>query len=143
MKYVWVVMAAFFFGLGAGLLLCNSTINHLRRRLRALRRELDGDKRLNQSGKTETMKKVVWICLGNGFAWIWCSYVLAYLGREQIAETLSSVAVKEIVGVVLAYAIKSVLENLSKNNHWPDKPDPIAPAAVEVEETADQPSNDL
>ena len=39
MKYVWVVMAAFFFGLGAGLLLCNSTINHLRRRLRALRRE--------------------------------------------------------------------------------------------------------
>ena len=66
---------------------------------------------------------------GNGFAWIWCSYVLAYLGREQIAETLSSVAVKEIIGVVLAYAIKSVLENLSKNNHWPDKPDPIAPAA--------------
>jgi hypothetical protein len=44
------------------------------------------------------MKKVVWICLGNGFAWIWCSYVLAYLGREQIAETLSSVAVKEIIG---------------------------------------------
>ena len=81
------------------------------------------------------------ICLGNGFAWIWCSYVLAYLGREQIAETLSSVAVKEIIGVVLAYAIKSVLENLSKNNHWPDKPDPIAPAAEE--ETADQPSNDL
>lgn len=80
-------------------------------------------------------------CLGNGFAWIWCSYVLAYLGREQIAETLSSVAVKEIIGVVLAYAIKSVLENLSKNNHWPDKPDPIAPAAEE--ETADQPSNDL
>ena len=82
-------------------------------------------------------------CLGNGFAWIWCSYVLAYLGREQIAETLSSVAVKEIIGVVLAYAIKSVLENLSKNNHWPDKPDPIAPTAVEAEETADQPSNDL
>lgn len=135
MKYVWVVMAAFFFGLGAGLLLCNSTISHLRRRLRTLR--LNGD----QGKKTETMKKVVWICLGNGFAWIWCSYVLAYLGREQIAETLSSVAVKEIIGVVLAYAIKSVLENLSKNNHWPDKPDPIAPAAEE--EMADQPSNDL
>ena len=66
MKYVWVVMAAFFFGLGAGLLLCNSTISHLHRRLRALR--LNGD----QGKKTETMKKVVWICLGNGFAWIWC-----------------------------------------------------------------------
>ena len=43
--------------------------------------------------------------------------------------------------MVLAYAIKSVLENLSKNNHWPDKPDTIATAAEE--ETADQPSNDL
>ena len=124
MKYVWVVMAAFFFGLGAGLLLCNSTISHLRRRLHALR--LNGD----QGKKTETMKKVVWICLGNGFAWIWCSYVLAYLGREQIAETLSSVAVKEIIGVVLAYAIKSVLENLSKNNHWPDKPDHLRQKGV-------------
>lgn len=57
MKYVWVVMAAFFFGLGAGLLLCNSTISHLRRRLRALR--LNGD----QGKKTETMKK------GSGYAW--------------------------------------------------------------------------
>lgn len=76
-------------------------------------------------------------CDRQGSLW----HVLAYLGREQIAETLSSVAVKEIIGVVLAYAIKSVLENLSKNNHWPDKPDPIAPAAEE--ETADQPSNDL
>ena len=67
------------------------------------------------------MKKVVWICLGNGFAWIWCSYVLAYLGREQIAETLSSVAVKEIIGVVLIYGLKALFENLSKNNSWPDK----------------------
>lgn len=31
-------------------------------------------------------------------------------------------AVTEIIGVVLAYAIKSAVENLSKNNHWPDKP---------------------
>ena len=39
----------------------------------------------------------------------------------QIAEGLSQVAVTEIIGVVLAYCIKSVVENLSKNNHWPDK----------------------
>ena len=57
--------------------------------------------------KTETMKAVVWFCLCNGCAWVWCSYLLAYLGR--------------IVAVVLAYAIKSVVENLSKNNNWPDK----------------------
>ena len=40
----------------------------------------------------------------------------------QIAESLSQVAVTEIIGVVLAYCIKSAVENLSKNNHWPDKP---------------------
>ena len=24
--------------------------------------------------KRETMKMVVWVCLANGFAWVWCSY---------------------------------------------------------------------
>ena len=47
--------------------------------------------------------------------------VLAYLGREQIAEQLSGKAVTEIIAVILAYAIKSLVENLSKNNNWPDK----------------------
>ena len=71
--------------------------------------------------KTETSKRIVWICLINGFAWVWCSYLLAYLGREQIAETLSQVAITEIIGVVLVYCVKSLFENLSKNNAWPDK----------------------
>ena len=71
--------------------------------------------------KTETSKKIVWACLINGFAWVWCSYLLAYLGREQIAETLSQVAITEIIGVVLVYCVKSLFENISKNNTWPDK----------------------
>ena len=61
------------------------------------------------------------LCLFNGCAWVWCSYLLAYLGREQIAEQLSGKAVTEIIAVILAYAIKSLVENLSKNNNWPDK----------------------
>ena len=69
----------------------------------------------------ETMKAAVWLCLFNGCAWVWCSYLLAYLGREQIAEPLSGKAVTEIIAVILAYAIKSLVENLSKNNNWPDK----------------------
>lgn len=59
-----------------------------------------------------------------GFAWVWCSYYLAYTDHEQIAESLSQVAVTEIIGVVLAYCIKSAVENLSKNNRWPDKGQP-------------------
>ena len=31
--------------------------------------------------KRETMKMVVWICLANGFAWVWCSYILAALDK--------------------------------------------------------------
>lgn len=74
-----------------------------------------------KKGRTETMKAVVWLCLCNGCAWVWCSYLLAYLGRAEIAESLSKVALTEIIGVVLTYAIKSLMENLSKNNKWPDK----------------------
>lgn len=76
-----------------------------------------------------TMKKIVFVCLANGIAWVWCSYILAFLGHDTIAESLSQVALAEIIGVVLTYALKSVLENLSKNNHWPDK----APAAESVD----------
>lgn len=68
-----------------------------------------------------TMKKIVMFCLANGVAWVWCSYILAFLGRDAIAESLSQIALAEIIGVVLTYAIKSVIENISKHNSWPDK----------------------
>ena len=73
-----------------------------------------------EAKRPETMKRVIWVCLVNGLAWVWCSYLLAWLDKMQIAESLSQVAVTEIIGVVLAYAVKSTVENLSKNNRWPD-----------------------
>lgn len=79
-------------------------------------------KNAQQATKTLTMmKKIVIFCLVNGVAWVWCSYILAFLGHDAIAESLSQVALAEIVGVVLVYAIKSVIENLSSHNQWPDK----------------------
>lgn len=71
--------------------------------------------------KKTTTKKVVWVCLANGCLWVWCSYLLAYLGRAEIAESLSKVAITEIIGVVLIYCVKSLFENISMNNTWPDK----------------------
>lgn len=124
MKVVLMIVAAFFIGAGTSLFLCRSTINRLRKRVRTLR----ANGGIEEKKKTETMKRVVWICLGNGFAWVWCSYILAALDKVQIAEALSTAAVTEIIGVVLAYAIKSAIENLSKNNLWPDKQDPTQPA---------------
>lgn len=77
-------------------------------------------RRRKQSFRTTT-KRAVWFCLVNGVLWVWCSYLLAYLGRSAIAESLSKVAITEIVSVFLTYALKSLFENLSKNNSWPDK----------------------
>lgn len=71
--------------------------------------------------QTATTKKLVWFCLMNGVAWVWCSYLLAYLGRTQIAESLSKTAVTEILGVILAYCLKSLFENISQHNDWPDR----------------------
>lgn len=62
---------------------------------------------------------VAWLLL-NGTAWIYLSYALAYIGRTQIAETLSKTVAVEVIGVMVVYSLKALAENLSKNNQWPD-----------------------
>lgn len=57
-----------------------------------------------------TTKRLVWFLVLNGVAWVWCSYALAYLGREQIAEELSKIALVDIVAVLFTYACKSLFE---------------------------------
>jgi len=75
--------------------------------------------------KKTTTKCLVFLCLANGFLWVWCSYLLAFCGRDEIAESLSKVAITEIIGVVLIYCLKSLFENLSVHNKWPDKQNDI------------------
>ena len=104
-------------GVFLGLALWGAPLKYLRRKNRKLRAAAKRHKPV----RPETTKRVIWVCLLNGIAWVWCSYVLAYMDKVQIAESLSQVAVTEIIGVVLAYCIKSSVENLSKNNRWPDK----------------------
>lgn len=71
--------------------------------------------------KRTNTEKIVWSCLLHGFIWVDCSYILAWFGRTDIAEGLSRTAITEIIGVVLIYALKEGIANLSKNNNWPDK----------------------
>ena len=59
--------------------------------------------------KLTTTKRIVWFLVINGVLWVWCSYILAWFGRE-IAESLSKLAVTEIIAVTLAYCFKSLLE---------------------------------
>lgn len=44
------------------------------------------------------------------------SYLLAFLGREQIAETLSITVVTEIIAVMLGYFMKSFKETKEEEN---------------------------
>lgn len=76
--------------------------------------------------KISTTKKIVSFCIFNGVLWVWCSYLLAYLGRDEIAENLSKVAITEIIGVVLVYCVKALFENLAKHNDWLDKSDNVS-----------------
>lgn len=64
--------------------------------------------------KRTNTERVTWVCLLHGFFWVDCSYLLAYLGREEIAQTLSEKAITEIIGVVLIYSVKEGIANYSK-----------------------------
>ncbi len=60
-------------------------------------------------------KLAVLVIIVNAIAWVWCSYGLAYLGRYEIAESLSQTAIDVILGVFIAYAVKSGVENVNKH----------------------------
>lgn len=59
--------------------------------------------------KTYT-KKWLTIILINGIIWVYLSYILAFLGREQIAETLSVQAIISIIATIIGYFAKSAFE---------------------------------
>lgn len=63
-------------------------------------------------------KKVmaVWI-LVNSTVWIYWTYVLATLGRERIAEDLSSNIVTTVIVVFATYSVSSVVEHVSEARH--------------------------
>ena len=45
------------------------------------------------------------------------SYVLAYIGRDQIAESLSVAVVTEIIGVIGIYIIRAFFDTVSEKKH--------------------------
>lgn len=68
--------------------------------------------------KTEKQLTFTKIAIGfvliNSELQIWASYVLAFLGRDAIAEALSQQIVITIIGTMVGYFVKSLVENLSK-----------------------------
>lgn len=63
---------------------------------------------------------VAWLVV-NGTCLLWGVMYLAVTGAENIAETLGRYVVTELLGTVGVSLAKSIVENLSKNNNWPDR----------------------
>lgn len=64
--------------------------------------------------KTYT-KKAVTIILSVSLIDLQLSYVLAFMGQFQIAESLSSTIASTIVGVMLGYFLKALFETFFEN----------------------------
>lgn len=63
---------------------------------------------------TTYTKAILTFVIINSELQIWASYGLAYLGREAIAESLSEQVVIVVIGSLIPYFAKSLIENLSK-----------------------------
>lgn len=60
-----------------------------------------------------TKSKVNFI-LNNAIIWVYLSYILAFLGKNDIAEQLSITVVKVIIYTFIPYLCKALFENIFK-----------------------------
>ena len=67
-----------------------------------------------QKKDKEYSKRLLNRIVNNSLLMMWASYILAFLGMTQIAETLSSTIASTIIAVVVGYLVKSTIENISK-----------------------------
>ena len=66
------------------------------------------NRKQKNNGKYVTFtKRWFAIILKWGIVWVNLSYILAFLGKEQIAESLSTAAITTILGAFITYALKS------------------------------------
>lgn len=78
--------------------------------------------------KKEYSKRMLTFIVVNSMAMMWASYVLAYIGNAEIAESLSKTIGTSIITVVVGYLAKSTIENISKNTTaFGENVEPIRP----------------
>lgn len=80
---------------------------------------------------TTFTKKAVAIILVVSLIDLQLSYVLAFMGKEQIAETLSGTIAETIIGVMIGYFLKALFEtffekrekrlNKEMNKRWEEE----------------------
>lgn len=62
----------------------------------------------------EYHKRILNFILYNSIGMMWCSYILAWFGKVDIAESLSKTVASAIVGVTIPYLVTKTVENVSK-----------------------------
>ena len=68
-------------------------------------------KRVKKKRRTPTTKKILWLCLLNGLLAFMAALRPVESGEIiNIAESLSTAAITEIIGVVLVYCTKALFE---------------------------------
>lgn len=63
-----------------------------------------------------TAKRLMWILTINAILWIWCSYVLAWFDKVQIAESLSSNVCNVVIGTVIAFLVTQSVSAIFRYN---------------------------
>lgn len=82
------------------------------------RRKKKEDDLTTVKGAISFSKKITKLIIINAIIWIYLSYILAYLGREQIAENLSINVVVVIISTVITNSTKALFENIFKYNNF-------------------------
>lgn len=62
----------------------------------------------------EFTKKLLMFIIINSIGMMWASYILAFLGRDQIVETLSTTVTTTILSTTIPYIASKTIENISK-----------------------------
>ena len=70
--------------------------------------------KLKEFRNAEYHKRMLNFILFNSVGMMWCSYILAWYGRTEIAESLSETIASVIVGVTIPYFVTKVVENVNK-----------------------------
>ena len=68
------------------------------------------EQRRYNSMLTTFTKRAVFVILAVALIDLQLSYILAFIGKEQIAETLSSTIADTIIGVMIGYFMKALFE---------------------------------
>lgn len=87
----------------------------------------------------EYSKRLLTRIVNSSILMMWGTYVLAWYGKTEIAETLSKTIAASIIAVVVGYLAKSVIENISKHTDTFGKNIDVIQPEINFDDTDDVP----